>query len=194
MGITFIACPAIKIAPVNYQYYESLQKSKAHDWKSFASEMYAFEYLGIHNFIVREDELIKKYSQLGIKTPECIAFDPNDSSKIISIEVKRICGNRLPCDYTGQKHRYMKYRNKIIWPWGKTVKTAFEKAHSNIVSDLGINTHHAVFVIPNSLTKRASRRLCERIEAYTKAYGSYTTVRNLIVHVIQGDDAMFDRL
>ena len=196
MKIKFIICPSIpeniKGKPFKQNY---ILQNKSHDWRSAASENYAFEYIGIKKILYEEDELITKYAWKGIKIPECIAVDPSDSNSIISVEEKRICGNNLPKDFNGQDRRILRDRgDRITWPWGKTIHDSLLKAHPVIVQELNVNTHHSVFVVPKSLNKKTLRRLCNHV--YTNVREKYSDIPNCntVVHVIQGDDAMFDRL
>ena len=196
MKIRFVICPNI---PENIKgkcfQKNHMMKNKSHDWRSIASEEYAFAYIGIKKILYEEDDLITKYAWKGIKIPECIAVDPADSTSIISVEVKRICGNNLPKDYQGQDKRFLRDRgDKIMWPWGKTIQDSLLKAHPLIVKELNVNTHHSVFVVPKSLSKKTLRRLCNHV--YTNVCEKYYNIPNCntVVHVIQGDDSMFDRL
>tara|TARA_B100000214_G_scaffold374022_1_gene355691 strand:- start:432 stop:1022 length:591 start_codon:yes stop_codon:yes gene_type:complete len=196
MKIRFIICPDIpsKVKSTHFKSNNNL-KNKGHDWRSAASEHYAFEYIGIKKILYCEDELILKYAWQGIKIPECIAVDPLNPSNNISIEVKRICGNNLPQDYVGQDRRTLRERgDKITWPWGKTIHDSLSKAHPLIVSELNVHTHHSIFVVPKSLSKKKLKRLCNHV--YTIVCEKYYNIPicNTVVHVIQGDDIMFDRL
>ena len=175
MKIKFIICPSIpeniKGKPFKQNY---ILQNKSHDWRSAASENYAFEYIGIKKILYEEDELITKYAWKGIK---------------------RICGNNLPKDFNGQDRRILRDRgDRITWPWGKTIHDSLLKAHPVIVQELNVNTHHSVFVVPKSLNKKTLRRLCNHV--YTNVREKYSDIPNCntVVHVIQGDDAMFDRL
>ena len=143
--------------------------------------------------LYEECELINKYSKYGIKIPECIAIDPTDSRLNISIEVKRICGNHLPSDYEGQERRTLRIRDKIIWPWGETVKNSFIKAHPMIISDMNIHTHHNVFIVPSSLSNRIMKRVSNKIKECVIMYESESMCKH-VVHIIKGNDELFDRL
>ena len=164
-----------------------------HDWRSIASEKFALDYIGINDVLYEEDDLILRYAPLGIKTPEVVARDPTNPQRIISVEVKRICGNTLPLE-NGHR-RKLKNRNVIIWPWTQTVYQSLEKANKKIVHELGIHRHHVVFVVPRSLEKRVLNRLVSRIESTTENYMHriQLPVRHVVIHVIQGDDTLFDR-
>lgn len=169
--------------------------SSKHDCRSLASEEYAFRYLGIRDVVAEEDALIDRYASMGLKVPEMIALDPLDPDRIISVEVKRICGNQLPIDEKNCERRKLKRRNHYIWPWEKTICNSMMKAHSQIVTDMKIYAHHIVFVIPSSLDRRALRRMCIRIQesCYSNIGECAMELDRMFVHVIQGDDSLFDR-
>ena len=194
MKLEYVICPdTSSITQRDYLYYKKFE-GKNYEWRSLSSEIFAFEYLKIKDVIIREEDLINMYANRSIKIPECIAVDPNDSSKIISVEVKRICGNNLPKDYEGQKRRIKRgRRNKIVWPWEKTIVEGMTKAHPTLINDMQITAHHSVFVIPSSLNKKELRKVCSHIvnTALDKQdhLHCHTTV-----HVIQGNEFMFDRL
>lgn len=194
----FVVCPPIpkNVKAVGFEHFK--RTSGSHDWRSTASEQFAFDYIGIKHVLVEEDVLIHKYACQGVRVPECIALDPDDPDRIISIEVKRICGNQLPLDFTGQVRRKLKHRNEIVWPWSKTIHASIEKAHPKIVSDMGVQRHHIVFVVPSSLTPRSLQRLCTRIQtSVSRSLDEFSNseylMRHYIVHIIQGDDILFDR-
>lgn len=196
MKIRFVICPQVPQHKHHYNIdaYKG-SKNKAHDWRSFASEQYAFEYIGIKKILYEENELISMYACQGIKIPECIAQDPHDPSNNISIEVKRICGNTLPADYEGQDRRILRERgDKITWPWGKTIHDSLLKAHPLIIHELNIHTHHSIFVVPKSLNKKSLNRLCKHVYKLINEKYYNTPKCKTVVHVIQGDDSMFDRL
>lgn len=169
-------------------------KSKR-DVRSLASEEFAFRYLGITKIILSEDALISKYSSRGLKVPEIVAYDPKDPSRIISVEVKRICGNQLPLDHTGQTRRKLKRGNHYVWPWTTTVRNAFSKAHPQLVQDMNIHAHHIVFVIPLSLSQRSLNRISDRICAASRQEVQHCNLNlnHVIIHVVQGNDILFDR-
>jgi hypothetical protein len=194
--IKFVVCPVVapSIVQKDYRSYRSHTNTN-HEWRSIASEEYALAYMGIRNIIATEEDLIQRYANDGIRVPECVALDPADRDKIISVEVKRICGNQLPLDFEGQERRKVRSRSRLIWPWITTIMNSIAKAHPQIVADLKIHTHHVVFVLPSSLPSRSLRRLCDRICKYTvlKLDDMDLPVRHVVVHIIQGKDFLFDR-
>lgn len=197
MRLKFFVCPSapyVDHTTQNLWEKESkVCKHSRHDVRSLASEYFAFSYLGIRDVILEEDALIRRYS--GMKVPEMVAVDPCHSDRIISVEVKRICGNQLPLDHTGQERRKLKRHGHYIWPWKTTVSKSLWKAHPKLVNDLHIHAHHIVFVIPKSLSTRALNRLCHRIReaCEDEVENCELTLNHVIIHVIQGDDFMFDR-
>ena len=194
MKARFIVCSNTGIDGGSFEDFSS-SNGLNHDWRSLASEKYALEYLRIKKFVLGETELIDKYASQGVKVPECIAEDPSNPGRLISVEVKRICGNQLPLDYTGQERRKLRKRNKLIWPWGSTISNSLLKAHPQIVADLKIERHWIVFVVPDSLSNRSLKRMCERIESWVVKGIELVDmpVKYVDVHIIQGDDRLFDR-
>jgi hypothetical protein len=166
-----------------------------HDWRSFASEQYALDYLGITNILHEEGELIQLYASQGMSVPECIALDPTDPERVISVEVKRICGNQLPLDFTGQTRRKLRSRNKLVWPWNTTIYNSILKANPLLIDTYGVQRHIVIFVIPTSLDSRSRTRMCERIQSSVQRNFEKTpsAPKHLIVYIIQGDDVLFDR-
>ncbi len=195
MKVRYIINPKIPdtVSEKSYLVYSNVKS--CHDWRSIASERYAFDYMGINELLYEEEHLIKLYSRkYGIKIPECIAKDPQDPGKIISVEVKRICGNHLPCDYQGQERRILRFRDKIVWPWSETVKNSLLKAHPYIINDMNVSTHHNVFIIPSSLTQRNKKRVCRQIQSSVESFYDIMPPCNHVIHVIEGGDKLFDRL
>ena len=194
--LKFIVCPDIPdhIHQKRFQSFSN-QVGKNHDWRSMASEQYALEYMGLKKILCEEEAFIDKYASQGVRVPECVAQDPIHPDRIITVEVKRICGNQLPLDFTGQSRRKLRKRNQLVWPWGTTIWNSLNKAHPQIIEDFGVQRHHVVFVVPNSLTQRSLQRLCDRIQVWvTKSLEKDSTpLKHIIVHIIQGDDTLFDR-
>ena len=195
MKIKFVICPEIPSHIKSTDYNSNLKFRKgSHDWRSLASELYAFEYIGIKTILWEENELITKYAQKGIKIPECIAVDPLNPSNNISVEVKRICGNSLPLDCSGQIRRKLRNRrDQITWPWGKTILDSFLKAHPIIINEMNVKTHHIIFVVPNSLSKKNLNKLCRHVYSHICERYLDTLNCDAVIHIIQGNDNMFDR-
>ena len=194
--VRFVICPPrpSHVRPRPFESYAHCTKLN-HDWRSMASELYALDYIGITHILHEEDELIALFACHGLRVPECIALDPSDPDRIISVEVKRICGNELPLDYTGQTRRKLRSRNQLVWPWNTTIYNSILKAHPLIIERYRIQRHLVVFVIPYSLNERARNRMCERIQSsvqrnFEKAPDA---LRHMVVYIIQGDDVLFDR-
>ena len=191
MKAKYVICPDINIESRPFKDYS--KENNAHDWRSLASEYYAFDYIGIKHILCEETELINKYAHRGIKIPECIAIDPHDSKKTISVEAKRICGNHLPADYEGQKRRILRSRDKIVWPWTATIRNSLIKAHPSIVNDFCVHTHHSIFILPSSLPDKKIKRVCSRIQSFIENCDDLIDCK-LVVHIITGKDNLFDRL
>ena len=165
-----------------------------HSNKGLASEEFAFRYLGISAILLTEDALIERY--WPHKVPEIVAVDPRDSSRIISVEVKRICGNQLPLDRTGQTRRKLKRGNHYVWPWRTTIRNAFLKAHPQLVRDMNIHAHHIVFVVPHSLSPKSLKRICKQIQTTSneEIQTCNLNLKRVAVHIVQGNDVLFEQL
>jgi hypothetical protein len=196
MKVKFVLCPHIPQALTQESYFDPSEcdfRCK-HDYRSLASERFALAYLGIERILLGEDALIDRYASLGLKVPEVIAIDPNHADRVISVEVKRICGNQLPLDHTNQVRRKLKRGNHYIWPWQTTIYNSVQKAHPKLVSDLKIHVHHIVFVVPLSLDRRSLQRMCDRIcAACHKEASGVEYLNHITIHIIQGQDSLFDR-
>lgn len=195
MRLRFILCPKIPDDISQQNFFNNVPTNSKHDWRSLASEQFALEYLGIRQVILDEDDLINRYSSMGLKVPEVVAIDPFHKDRIISVEVKRICGNQLPLDFTGQTRRKLKRGKHYIWPWQTTIYNSLRKAHPILVKELKIHVHHIVFVIPSSLTRRSLQRMCDQIclNCQKQIQDFEMILNHVTVHVIQGDDELFDR-
>ena len=195
MRLRFIVCPNIPDDILKQSFFSNATTNSKHDWRSLASEQFALEYLGIRNVILDEDDLIDRFSSLGMKVPEVVAFDPFHKDRVISVEVKRICGNQLPLDFTGQVRRKLKRGKHYIWPWKNTIYNSLKKAHPILVKEYNIHVHHIVFVIPNSLKRRSLQRMCDQIRfnCQNQIQDFEMILNHVTVHVIQGNDELFDR-
>lgn len=194
--LRFVVCPPVPshVRQCDLNMYHG-HRGCSHDWRSIASETYAMDYIGIKSVLSPEADLISRYARQGVRVPECIAVDPQHPDRVISVEVKRICGNQLPLDFCSQTRRKLRRRNRLVWPWETTIYNSVIKAHPAIVADYNVNTHHIVFVIPGSLDARTSARLCKRIcDSVRNTYTKLTLpLRHMVVHIIQGRDELFDR-
>tara|TARA_Y100000389_G_C17425282_1_gene499206 strand:+ start:343 stop:828 length:486 start_codon:yes stop_codon:yes gene_type:complete len=159
---------------------------------SFDSEEHAFKILGLKNPIISETELIKKFE--GLKVPEALF---NDNGKIISVEVKRIIGNTLPQCGEGRRRikRYVKGRERIIWPWTSSVETALSKLHSNVANEFCVKIHVAVFLIPEFLTNSVKERIIRHIKTISNSYltDKHTSTK-VKYFIFDCDEKYFDRL
>lgn len=160
------------------------------DPRSRESEEYALGKLGFL-LCVEEDALIREYSQMHIRVPEGIFYDPNTKRRV-TVEVKRLISNELPCDKGKKERRKVVERGRVIWPWKKTVHSAFEKAHPTILRDYGATEHHVVFLTPESLDKRKHERLVKRALHCSSEVAQLVSVRTR-VHFITAPDSCFDR-
>jgi hypothetical protein len=167
-------------------------KNYAHCVLSSDSENYAFDRLGLNNPIVSEDELIRSFD--GLKVPEAI-FD--DNGKIVSVEVKRIIGNALPSCGQGKRNirRFVKGREKIIWPWTSSVESACSKLHSSIAKKFAIDLHLAVFLIPECLSNSVKSRIARHIRyAACNFLTSNVTSTRVKYFIFTCEEKYFDRL
>lgn len=158
---------------------------------SFESEEHAFKILGLKNPIISETELIKKFE--GLKVPEAL-FD--DNGTIVSVEVKRIIGNTLPKSGQGRRRikRYVKGRERIIWPWTSSVETALSKLHSNVANEFCVNVHVAVFLIPAFLSNSVKERIIRHIETIATTFlTDKNTSTKVKYFIFDCDDKYFDR-
>lgn len=159
---------------------------------SFESEEHAFKILGLKNPIISENELIKKFE--GIRVPEALF---NDNGTIVSVEVKRIIGNTLPLCGQGRRRikRYVKGRERIVWPWTSSVETALSKLHSIIANEFCVSIHVAVFLIPEFLSNSVKERIIRHIKTIATTFLTYKTTSTKVKYFIFGcDKKYFDRL
>ena len=157
---------------------------------AFLSEQYAFERLGIAKHMIKtEKEMIEECDG---KVPEGIFWDPV-KKKIISVEVKRIVGNRLPKEGGGRK--ILRRRKHIIWPWQTTIMNAMNKISEQIVHNYKVQEHHIVIIIPNDLGSRAYNRICNH--SYEIFYNHAATIgmkiNHMHMHFLSGPLYLFDR-
>ena len=164
------------------------------DRRSRESENYALSYclkLDPNNpdhLVKSETALIQDYRTV---VPEGI-FKLNE--ELITVEVKRIPGNILPCE-DGSVPRKLRRRGRITWPWESTVVNAMKKATPSLSSDYGISRHHVIFVIPNTLNPRTKRRLHQHILATVDKFRNDKEMHpNIQIHIIDAPIQMFDRL
>ena len=161
------------------------------DPRSWPSECFALAELGLSasNRLHSETELIELHRRT---VPEGIFRHPL-TQRIISVEVKRIVGNTLPSD----ARRKLRDRRGIMWPWRNTVHMAIAKAHDDIVRLHGVEEHHVVFVVPDTLARRAYDRLVRHIIDATNEYlrCAYHPLDSKCIHtyVARGPPALFDR-
>ena len=113
--------------------------------------------------------------------------------RLVSVEVKRLIGNELPVDSRTNSRRKIWERNKITWPWKKTVLSALEKANPEIVKEYGITSHHIVFLVPDTLSKHSSSRLEKRALSVVEMYVSFLSVKRVFVHFLPTPSHHFDR-
>tara|TARA_B100000787_G_C16197409_1_gene301965 strand:- start:1814 stop:2326 length:513 start_codon:yes stop_codon:yes gene_type:complete len=166
------------------------------DPRSLESELHAFTYLKLdpnnpQHLVASESELIRLYASRGMRVPEAI-FKLADGC--ITVEVKRIPGNSLPCEQGGPQ-RKLRRRERIIWPWTSTVVNAMKKTTPLLSREYGIVGHHVVFVIPNTLKRKARCRLQNHVLTTVNAFRDDKEVHpNVTIHIIDAPVEMFDRL
>lgn len=164
------------------------------DIRSWPSEQYAFNYLGLNvsDCLKSEVDLMNECNNSCV--PEAIFKHPVNQ-KVISVEVKRIVGNRLPIE--GKGRRVIRRRNGIVWPWTSTVETALGKATELFCSFYMIEEHHVVFIIPDTLSKRDHRKV--HLHIYSAVNDFIHNERNELksskirVYIIAGPKQLFDR-
>ena len=156
------------------------------------SEYHAFSRLGLDNPIVTEDELIRQFR--GIRVPEALF---NDNGTVVSVEVKRIIGNALPIGGGGRRRirRYVRGKERIIWPWTSSVETALSKLHHNIATEYNVNTHVAVFLVPDTLSCSDVQRVQRHINTIAYSFLSKKwTPTKVKYHILTCDEYFFDRV
>lgn len=166
------------------------------DARSAASELFAFQRLGLCDPIVNELTLVKTF--VGCKVPEGIFVHPDDDTRRISVEVKRIIGGRLPMDGGGhrviRRHSKRHGGDKIIWPWTSSVESALTKVNAEITRTYGLVEHHAVFLVPESMTKRTQARTMRHIIDVARMHlRDHPPPCRIRLHMVSGDDDLFER-
>jgi len=159
---------------------------------SSESEERAFQILGLKNPIISEDELIRRFE--GLKVPEALFYD---NGTTVSVEVKRIIGNTLPHCGKGRRRikRYVKGRERIIWPWTSSVETALSKLHSSIAHEFCVSIHIAVFLIPDILSNSVKERIIRHIETIASTFLTERNTSTKVKYFIfDCDEKYFDRL
>jgi len=164
------------------------------DLRALPSEMYAFKHLGLQekNKIKSEKELMNECFGM---VPEAIFKHPLNN-KNISVEVKRIVGNKLP--FEGGGRRLIRRRKHIIWPWKSTIEASLDKINGDIVNKYSVSEHHVVIVVPENLSERSHNRLLNHIQDSANNYFVNTSLslkkNRIFIHVIKGNVNLFDRL
>ena len=164
---------------VSYKYLH-MRKGEI---RSLPSEQYALQQLGIVTCIKNEHELMQEYTT---RVPEGIFLK---DGKIVSVEVKRIIGNRLPTFQNPDRRRYIVQRGQIIWPWKSTVEVALKKSFSQAILDYRVHTHYVVIVIPESLTEHHK----SRIRKHVKQISTDTMIKTKVC-IFEGPDQLFHRI
>ena len=155
------------------------------------SERYAFSRLGLGDPIVTEDELIKQFA--GLRVPEALF---NQDGNIISVEVKRIIGNSLPMSADGRRRirRYVNGKERIVWPWTSSVEIALSKLNHVIAARYNVNTHVAVFLIPETLNGSEKGKVVKRIHAIASDFMmNNKTTTKVKYYILYCDKYYFDR-
>ena len=157
-----------------------------------ASETFAIDKLGLHDELClrKETQLIHEYR--GCPIPEGIWRDPSDPGKIVSVEVKRVIGNRLPMEKNTGRRRVTR-RSKIVWPWSKTVEDAVLKSTSRVLKDYNVHTHYAVFIVPEEMSPKNSDDVRRHIWTVANDAMKRTCVK-IKVKIFDGPIDLFDRL
>lgn len=159
------------------------------DPRSRQSEEYAFKALGFKKH-VDEEELMREFNNICV--PEGIFLDEEERN--VSVEVKRLIGNQLPVDAKTCQRRKIWERNHITWPWRKTVLSAVNKAHPDIIYKYDVFAHHIVFLVPDTLPKNGRRRLEKRvITVVEEKVTSISVPKRVYVHFVSAPETHFDR-
>jgi len=166
------------------------------DFGSLASELYAFECLGLTGkaCIRTEQELLEECNTGPV--PEGIW---ECAGQVVSVEVKRIAGNTLPIADNPDGRRQIFRRGRIIWPWVSTVHYAICKCTCEAVTTYNVDVHYAVFLVPESMNTSARERTYRHIQHVAKqTYSALTSSMKLGVKVkavmLTAPDVVFDRL
>lgn len=162
-----------------------------HDTRSMESEYHAFSRLGLGDPIVTEKELIKLFD--GSKVPEALFYS---EGKTISVEVKRIIGNTLPKCGGGKKRikRYVRGKERIIWPWTSSVEVALSKLDMQIAKKFNVDIHLAVFLLPDHLNDNVKHRVIKHINNVAMSFLSTKhTPTKVKYYIITCDNYFFDR-
>lgn len=157
------------------------------DARTAASEAIAFAYLGLNpsDLICSESDLIARYSGCT-RIPEAIFVDPSDATRMVSIEVKRIVGNRNPRDVRKT------VRGRYVWPWIATIQSALSKANHVVVNDFNVKVHHMVFVLPNTISLKEARSIRRHVGRVMQE--CETAARVCCAHLIRVSEEVFDDL
>ena len=161
------------------------------DPRSLASEVYAISKLGFQ-LLVDEEHLIQEFSQFSIKVPEGI-FEDGEKRRV-TVEVKRIIGNMLPLDKGTQTRRKVWNRSTIVWPWKKTIRSAVEKAHPEIVRRYDIFAHYVVLLVPETLPSNKYNKLVKRATLEASKYvEEIDTPKHVYLQFLLAPPEQFDR-
>lgn len=161
--------------------------------RAFASEEHAFSRLGLGDPIAKEEDLVHDFP--GLKVPEGIFRQRG--GQIVSVEVKRVIGNSLPPGSGGRRRitRFVRGKERIVWPWTSSVETALSKLDRAIAEHFRVQLHHAVFLLPRSLTTRTRRKVIDHIASTARDFLSeHSLATKVIYHIFDCDDAYFDRM
>lgn len=166
------------------------------DCRSAASERFAFQCLGLSpsDVLCDEKRLIQTFAHMGVKVPEAIVLM---DGKVVSIEVKRVAGNRLPSETKedgSQYRRVVRSRTGVVWPWTKTIRNAFEKGNRFVVNAFSVTQHVVVIVYPDTLDKKNERRLIRHVERAVSDSTSHDRCCKVRVVTIAGGEELFDRI
>ena len=130
--------------------------------------------------VLSERELMKMYPRK--KVPEAV-FRSGQREGLCTVEVKRVVGlSHLDGTYRGDG-----------FVWKRTIESAIDKAHSELVCTHGIVEHHVVLCAPAG--RRVGRRLCAHsvraVVQHLQSGRSSCATRRVHIHVVEATACVF---
>ena len=130
--------------------------------------------------VLSERELMNMYPRK--KVPEAV-FLSGERSGLCTVEVKRVIG---------LSHLDGKYRgNGFVWK--RTIESAVDKAHSELVETHGIVEHHVVLCVPAG--RQIGKRLCAHslraAVQHLESGRSSCATRRVHIHIVEAPACVF---